>query len=157
MLWVNEEVEAEQLRVESPDVTAAVVRLEERVVVVASVYVPGGERHALRSICDDLRRIVLDVRQRADRLVDVLWGGDEILMVRQGEADAIIDLMNEFSLSMVKCAIHETEYGSDYRAIETIFDILMPEPAPRERLLFKNAPWREINARITSTLETTLC
>ncbi|KZL81062.1 reverse transcriptase, partial [Colletotrichum incanum] len=199
MLWVNEEVEAEQLRVESPDVTAAVVRLEERVVVVASVYVPGGERHALRSICDDLRRIVLDVRQRADRLVDVviagdfnrhdqLWGGDEISMVRQGEADAIIDLMNEFSLSsllprgtktwqrgehqstidlvlaseeptnaVVKCAIHETEHGSDHRAIETIFDISMPEPAPRERLLFKNAPWREINARITSTLETTLC
>ncbi|KZL68744.1 reverse transcriptase, partial [Colletotrichum incanum] len=197
MLWVNKEVEAEQILVESPDVTAAVVRLEERLVVVASVYVPGGESHALRSICDKLRQIVLDTRQRADRVVDVviagdfnrhdqLWGGDEISMVRQGEADPIIDLMNEFGLSsllprgtktwqrgehqstidlvlasedptnsLIKCAIHETDHGSDHRAIETIFDVSIPTPAPRERLLFKNAPWKEINARIERALETT--
>ncbi|OHE90225.1 zinc knuckle [Colletotrichum orchidophilum] len=199
MLWVNKEVEAEQVPMESPDVTVAVVRLEERLVVVASVYVPGGESQALRSICDNLRRIVLDTRQRADRVVDVviagdfnrhdqLWGGDEISMARQGEADPIIDLMDEFGLSsllprgtktwqrgehqstidlvlasedptnsLVKCAIHETEHGSDHRAIETIFDVSIPTPTPRERLLFKNAPWNEINARIERALETTAC
>ena len=29
---------------------------------------------------------------------DQLWGGDNILASRQGEADPIIDLMGEFSL-----------------------------------------------------------
>ncbi|KAK6206220.1 reverse transcriptase [Colletotrichum tabaci] len=199
MLWVNKVVEAEQIQVESPDVTAAVVRLEERLVVVASVYVPGGDSHALRSICDSLRRIVLGTRQRADRVVDVvivgdfnrhdqLWGGHEVSMVRQGEANPIIDLMNEFGLgsllprgtktwqrgehqttidlvlasedltnALVKFAIHETEHGSDHRAIETVCDVSVPVPAPRERLLFKNAPWKEINARVMSALEMTPC
>jgi hypothetical protein len=30
---------------------------------------------------------------------DQLWGGDNVSLVRQGEADLIIDLMNEFALS----------------------------------------------------------
>lgn len=109
---------------------------------------------------------------------------------RQGEADPIIDLMNEFALSsllergtktwhgggqsgdcesnidlvlasenltdsMVKCAIHGTEHGSDHRAIETVFDAPWPVPKHQERLLLKNAPWKEINARIASTLAAT--
>ena len=44
MLWVNREVEAEQVPIDSPDVTAAVVRLPDRLVFTASVYVPGGRR-----------------------------------------------------------------------------------------------------------------
>ena len=75
-------------------------------------------------------------------------------MERQGEADPIIDMMNELALSsllrrgtktwhggdydttidlvlategltdsMIKCAIHSTEHGSDHCAIETVFDI----------------------------------
>lgn len=43
MLWVNKEVEAEQVRIESPDITAAVIRLPERLILVASVYVPPGD------------------------------------------------------------------------------------------------------------------
>jgi hypothetical protein len=41
MLWVNKEVEAEQVPIDSPDVTAAVIRLPDRLVLTASVYVPG--------------------------------------------------------------------------------------------------------------------
>lgn len=40
MLWVNKEVEAEQVRIESPDMTAAIVRLHERQTLVVSVYIP---------------------------------------------------------------------------------------------------------------------
>ena len=40
MLWVNKEVEAEQVWIESPDITAAVVRVPERLILVISVYVP---------------------------------------------------------------------------------------------------------------------
>jgi hypothetical protein len=42
MLWVNNDVEAEQVPINSPDITAAIIRLPGRRVLVASVYVPGG-------------------------------------------------------------------------------------------------------------------
>ncbi|RKK71830.1 hypothetical protein BFJ68_g18322, partial [Fusarium oxysporum] len=118
---------------------------------------------------------------------DQLWGGDDISLTRQGEADQIINLMNEFELmsllprgtktwsggdfettvdlvlasadpasSTVKCMIHGTEHGSDHRAIETEFDVSVPVPQAQERLLLKNAPWKEINVRITAALESTL-
>jgi len=41
MLWINKEAEAEQVQIESPDMTAAIIRLPERQVLVVSVYVPG--------------------------------------------------------------------------------------------------------------------
>ncbi|KZL86802.1 reverse transcriptase, partial [Colletotrichum incanum] len=199
MLWVRKDVEAEQIQVESPDLTAAVIRLEERLVLVASVYVPRDDSHALRDTCNHLRRIVTETRRRTGRVVDLvaagdfnrhdqLWGGDEVSMVRQGEGDQIIDLMNELGLSsllprgtktwqggdyattidlvlasegptesLVRCRIHETEHGSDHRAIETIFDSSVPIAKPVQRLLFKNAPWKEINAKITNALERTPC
>jgi hypothetical protein len=197
MLWVNKEVEAEQIPVESPDMTAAVIRLPERRILVVSVYVPGGDTQALRDTCENLRKAVTDARRGIGTEVEVvivgdfnrhdqLWGGDEISLERQGEADPIIDLMTELALSsllprgtktwhrgdhdttidlvlasegltesVMKCAIHETEHGSDHRAIETGFDVSVPVVKHHERLLLKNAPWKEINARIARTLETT--
>ncbi|GKU14944.1 unnamed protein product, partial [Fusarium langsethiae] len=194
MLWVNKEVEAEQVSVESPDVTAAVIRLPGRLVFTASVYVPGGDAQALQDTCSKLGRTIAEVRRRSGRAVDVvitgdfnrhdeMWGGDDISVARQGEADPIIDLMNDFMLRSLlrrgtktwqggdyettidlvlaseeladantKCAIHGTEHGSDHRTIETAFDISDPTPKPGERLLFKNAPWKEINRRISDTL-----
>ena len=196
MLWVNKEVEAEQVRIESPDITAAVVRLPDRLVLAASVYVPGGDPQALRETCDSLRQAVEDVRRAAGTVVEVvvagdfnrhdqLWGGDDVSLERQGEADQIVDLMSDLALSSllrrgtktwhgggyettidlvlaseelaastVKCAIYGTEHGSDHRAIKTVFDISVPTPKPQERLLLKNAPWKEINARIAKTLNT---
>jgi ribonuclease HI len=197
MLWVNKGVEAEQVPIESPDMTAAVLRLPERLVLVVSVYVPGGDAQALQDTCDTLRQVIADTRRDAGRAVEVmvvgdfnrhdqLWGGDDISLVRQGEADQIIDLMydlgltsllprgtktwsgrdfettvdlvlasEELTASMVKCAIHGTEHGSDHRAIDTVFDISVPLPKQQDRLLLKNAPWKEINARIAGALELT--
>ncbi|KAG6989317.1 Retrovirus-related Pol polyprotein from type-1 retrotransposable element R1 [Fusarium oxysporum f. sp. conglutinans] len=194
MLWVNKEVEAEQVPVESPDVTAAVIRLPDRLVFTASVYVPGGDAQALQDICTKLRKAIREVRRRSGRAVDIIlagdfnrhdqmWGGDDVSVERQGEADPIIDLMNDFMLrsllrrgtktwqsgdyettidlalaseeladANIKCAIHGTEHGSDHRTIETVFDISVPGPKQEERLLFKNAPWKEINSRIVDTL-----
>jgi hypothetical protein len=54
---------------------------------------------------------------------------------------------------VIRCAIHETEHGSDHRAIETTFDIATPERVAEQRLLFKNAPGTAIRARITSALD----
>jgi ribonuclease HI len=201
MLWINRDVEAEQVPIESPDLTAAVIRLPERLIFMASVYVEGGDAAALDDACDRLRKAISKVRQDAGTVVEImivgdfnrhdqLWGGDDVSLTRQGEADPIIHLMSEFALcsllkrgtktwhgggqsgdcestidlvlasasladSMVKCAIHGTEHGSDHRAIETIFDAPWPAPQHPERLLLKNAPWKEINARIASALATT--
>ncbi|EAQ88752.1 hypothetical protein CHGG_05371 [Chaetomium globosum CBS 148.51] len=110
MLWVNKTVEAEQVAVDSPDITAAVIRLPERVVLVASVYVPCGDGEALKDTCENLRRTVAKAKRGVGTTVDIvvagdfnchdqLWGGDDISSVRQGEADPIIDLMNELTLS----------------------------------------------------------
>jgi hypothetical protein len=52
--------------------------------------------------------------------------------------------------------IHGTEHGSDHRAIETEFDVSVPLPQAQERLLLKNAPWKEMNVRIAAALESTL-
>ncbi|KAG9185064.1 hypothetical protein G6011_03011 [Alternaria panax] len=184
MLWVNREIEAEQVRVESPDLTAAIIRLHERRVLVVSVYVPGGDQQALRDACDRLDMVIKDTRRRTGMVVDVilagdfnqhdqLWGGEEVTLVRQGEADPIIDLMTEHALSsllprgtktwqcgdyattidlvlaskeladmVLRCAVHDTEHGSDHRMIETVFDSSVPVPQQQERLLFKNAPAR---------------
>ncbi|RYP13221.1 hypothetical protein DL766_009878 [Monosporascus sp. MC13-8B] len=197
MLWVNKDAEAEQVPIQSPDMTAAVVRLPDRLILIASVYVPGGDPQALRETCDNLRRAVRDVRRHANTVVEVviagdfnrhdqLWGGDDVSLDRQGEADQIIDLMSEFALSSllrrgtktwqggeyettidlvlaseeltastIKCSIYGTEHGSDHRAIETIFDITVQVPKQQERLLLKNAPWKDINARIAKALDIT--
>jgi hypothetical protein len=110
MLWINRDVDAEQVRIESPDLTAAVIRLPERLVFIASVYVEGGVASALSDACDHLRKAIAKVRRDTGAVVEVmivgdfnrhdqLWGGDEVSLGRQGEADPIIDLMNELALS----------------------------------------------------------
>jgi hypothetical protein len=198
MLWINKDVEAEQVSNETPDLTAAVVRLPERLIFMASAYVEGGDARALCDTCNHLRKTIIKVRRNTDTVVDImivgdfnrhdlLWGGDDVSLERQCEADPNIDLMNEFSLSSllkrgtktwhggglggdyestidlvlasenladatVKYAVHETEHRSDHRAIETVFDTPWPTPKTQERLLLKNAPWKEINTRIARTL-----
>jgi endonuclease/exonuclease/phosphatase family metal-dependent hydrolase len=57
-----------------------------------------------------LQKPTADIRRDAGTVVDVviagdfnrhdqLWGGDDVSLGRQGEADQIIDLMNEFALN----------------------------------------------------------
>ncbi|KDN61464.1 hypothetical protein CSUB01_11710 [Colletotrichum sublineola] len=195
MLWINKEVEAEQVPIPSPDMTGAILRLPDRRVLVVSVYVPAQEPEMLRQACSLLRQAISGARRGTGEVVDVvltgdfnrhdqLWGGDDVSTNRQGEADPIIELMSDFSLSsllprgtktwhkndaattidlsiaseelarmMIRCAVHETDHGSDHRAIETAFEIVTPNTDSKARLLFKNAPWKAINARIETTLQ----
>jgi len=107
---VNKDVEAEQVAIQSPDITAATIRLPERLILVVSVYVPGLDAQALRDTCEYLQKTIQETRRKADTVVEVvvvgdfnrhdqLWGGDDVSVERQGEADPIIDLMNELALS----------------------------------------------------------
>ena len=133
MLWVSREVEAEQVRIESPDLTAAIIRLHERRVLVVSVYIPGGDPQALRDTCNKLDEAITDVRRRAGTVVDVmlagdfnqhdqLWGGEDVTMVRQGEADPIIGLMIEHALSSLLPRGTKTWQGGNY---ETTIDLVL--------------------------------
>jgi hypothetical protein len=58
----------------------------------------------------------------------------------------------ELASHVLKCKIHDTEHGPDHRAIETSFDVEVPDHATKPRLLFKNAPWNAIRERIAQTL-----
>jgi exonuclease III len=48
---------------------------------------------------------------------------------QKGDSETTIDLVlasEELATSVIKCAIHTTEHGSDHRAVETMFDIAPP-------------------------------
>ncbi|KAM3560256.1 hypothetical protein ARSEF4850_003736 [Beauveria asiatica] len=195
MLWVAKDLDAEQVPVESSDMTAALVRISDRVLLVVSVYVEGLDGQTLIGTCNALSKLIQDARHKEGGVVDVaimgdfnrhdqLWGGDDVSMVRQGEGDAIVNLMNEFSLrsllprgtktwqggehestidlvlasdeladEVIRCGIYETEHGSDHRTVDTVFNATVPFLEQPKRLLFKNAPWKKINERITEKLD----
>jgi hypothetical protein len=125
MLGVNKDVEAEQIPIEIADITAAILRLPQRLVLVVSVYVPGGDAQALHNTCNALRQVISNTRRQAGSLVDVvvvgdfnrhdqLWGGDDISLTRQGEADPIISLLNEFDLMSLLLRGTKTWSGGDF-------------------------------------------
>lgn len=194
MLWVRSDIDAEQVPIPSADLTAAVLRLPERSILMVSVYVKGKNTEALTSTVRVLHGLIQRFRNgtgtRTDVVLagdfnrhDLLWTGDEVAARRQGEAEPIIDLMNEHGLcsllprgtktwqgpdkestidlvlvtselagEMVTCALHPTDHGSDHSAIQTMFDIAMPERTTMQRLLLKNAPWTLIGARVEDNL-----
>ena len=109
MLWVRKDMEAEQVSVPSSDVTAVLLRLPDRAVLVASVYVPCNAAQALEGTVGLLRRMIDEIQKkegtRADIVLagdfnrhDQLWGGDDISPTRQGEAEPIVDLMSDHGL-----------------------------------------------------------
>lgn len=195
MLFVRNDLDAEQVPVGSADTTAVLLRLPGRQILVFSVYVQGFDHQALRDACAVLQEVIEKTRRGTGEVVDLvimgdftrhdqLWGGEDVALERQGEGDRIIELMSSLALSSllprgtktwqrrdqkttidlvlasedlitsaIRCAIHNTNHGSDHQAIETIFDISTPKPLVQERLLFKNAPWKEINARIASAMQ----
>jgi hypothetical protein len=75
MLWVNKDVDAEQVPIESPDLTAAVIRLPERLIFMASVYVEHGDAQALRDTCNHLRKAITKMRQNTGTVVEVMIVG----------------------------------------------------------------------------------
>jgi hypothetical protein len=75
----------------------------------------------------------------------------------KGASATTIDLVlasSSLARQVSHCATADADYGSDHRAIETTIDMDMSNFQPRERLLFRNAPWKGINERIVHTLET---
>jgi exonuclease III len=108
MLWINSALESKQLHVPSPDITAALISLTNRSILVVSVYIEPANQELLHQAIQHLRDLQLRVQtgSRVDTLMvgdfnlhDQLWGGNEIAPGRQGEADSLVDLMSELGLS----------------------------------------------------------
>ena len=195
MLWIRSDLEADQIPVKSADITAARIRLPDRELLMASVYVAVGDPRALEDAIAEMDNLIRRIRGTTGARMDVLlvgdfnshdqlWGGDDVSASRQGEADLIVDLMAAHSLcsllprgtktwqgphsettidlvlasaeiadEVTRCCIHPTEHGSDHRAIETHFDVSATVREIPPRLLFKNAPWKDICATITADLK----
>ncbi len=126
-------MEVEQVPIRSLDMTAAILRLPDRRVLVVSVYVLKQDPWALQSACDNLRKIIIDTRQNAGTEVDVviagdfnrydqMWGGDNVSLERQGEVDWIIDLIDKFALCSLLCWGMKIWHGWDY---DTTIDLVL--------------------------------
>jgi hypothetical protein len=90
MLWVRKDIECEQVRVPSADLTVALLRLPDRAVLLASVYVEGANGAALSEAVMLLDMAVSSAQRRGGPRLDVvvagdfnrhdqLWGGDGVL------------------------------------------------------------------------------
>ena len=109
MLWVRKDIECEQMVVPSADLTVVLLRLPDRLVLLASVYVEGVSSAALFETLRLLDDAISTAQRRRGPRLDVgvagdfnrhdhLWGGDGVLPTRQGEADPMIDFMNRWKL-----------------------------------------------------------
>jgi hypothetical protein len=127
MLWVRKDIKCEHVIVPSADLTVALLRLPGRSMLLASVYVEGGNTAALSGTMRLLDDAISTAQRRGGPRLDVvvagdfnrhdqLWGGDGVLPTRQGEADPIIDFMNRWKLESLlprgtktwQNAMHET-------------------------------------------------
>ena len=64
------------MSIESPDLTAAVIRLPERLIFMALVYVEGGDTAVLLEIYDYLRKAIIEVRQDTGIALEIIIVGD---------------------------------------------------------------------------------
>ena len=109
MLWIRKDLEARQIAVESADITAAVLQLPDRSILIGSIYVPPTDPKALQQTLQLLQQLIKSTRQQIGTRIDVvvagdfnqhdqLWGGQDVSWQRQGEADPIVDFIGDFSL-----------------------------------------------------------
>lgn len=64
------------MRIESPDLIAAVIRLPERLIFIASVYVEGGEASALSDTYNRLRKAIIKVQRDTGTVVEIIITGN---------------------------------------------------------------------------------
>jgi len=115
MLWIRKDIKCEQVNVPLADLTVVLLRLPDRSVLLASVYVEGANATALSETVLLLDTAISTAQRCGGPRLDIvvagdfnchnqLWGGDGVSPTRQGEADLIIDFMNRWKLeSLLPC------------------------------------------------------
>jgi hypothetical protein len=76
MLWIRKDIEAEQMPIQSPDLTAAVLRLPDRAMLVVSVYVEGENTAALLDAIEMLHQLIQETRAKIGTRVDIVLASD---------------------------------------------------------------------------------
>ena len=76
MLWIRKDIEAEQVPVQSADLTAAVLRLPDRLVLVVSVYVKGKDTEALQDTTGKLHQLIQETQNKIGTRTDIILAGD---------------------------------------------------------------------------------
>lgn len=109
MLRALRDIECEQMSAPSADLTEVLLRLPDRRVFLASVYVKRANATALDKTVLLLDGTIRTTRQRSGPRLDVvvagdfnrhgqLYGGGEVLTSRQSDANTIIDFMDRWPL-----------------------------------------------------------
>jgi hypothetical protein len=62
MMWVREDLEVEQVPIESSDLTAAVLHTQDSTILVVSAYVEGGSGEVLNEAVTLIRQAALQIR-----------------------------------------------------------------------------------------------
>lgn len=140
MIWIREDLEAEQIPVESSDLTAVLLRLPSKRVLIISVYVECNDPEALNKAMDLIKETVNEVRSKEGSVEivlagdfnrhDTLWGGDDVAAYRQGEAEPILLLMEELGLSSLLPRGTKTWQNGER---ETTIDLMLASEALTER------------------------
>ncbi|KAL2146425.1 hypothetical protein VTI28DRAFT_4178 [Corynascus sepedonium] len=73
---VRSDIEAEQILVPSADITVALIRLPDQVVLVVSIYIEGGSDEALETATRELDRLIRRFRNGTGTRTDVIVAGD---------------------------------------------------------------------------------
>lgn len=109
ILRAHKDIEREQMNVPLADLTEVLLRLPDRRVFLASVYVERANATALDKTVLLLDGTIRTTRQRGGPRLDVvvvgdfnrhgqLYGGGEVLTSRQSDANTIIDFMDRWPL-----------------------------------------------------------
>ena len=115
----------------SPDITAVIIRLPRRQILLLSVYVQGSDTEALGLAINKINRVISSEKTRCsvlDVIVagdfnrhDILWGGTAVSDERQGEAEPIIEMMGAQGLiSLLKCGTITRDQGGDASTINLV-------------------------------------
>ena len=117
LIWARNDAKIQQISVASADITAILLQATDRPILVVSVYIPPESGQAatqdLKTVIQLIKGAVATATNQIGyqpELVfagdfnrhDQLWGGDHIaLSRRQGEAEPIIDMMQDLDLQSI--------------------------------------------------------
>ena len=109
LIYARSDLRARGVALASPDLTAIQFKIGQRSFLAISVYVPTRDQQALLSITHLIREAVRQHGIGRELIVagdfnrhDQLWGGDQVgASPRQGEAQRILDLMDDLDLHLL--------------------------------------------------------
>ena len=76
MIWMHKDQEFRQIKVESPDMAVVLLKLEDKRILLASVYVPVLDQEAFDASLQMLRWLVEETRRQEGTEIEALIMGD---------------------------------------------------------------------------------